>query len=66
MFWRAAVLLAAALAAASGRPPDSLTLSGSLLGSEGETVRRQVARFEAEHGVRVEVRQTPDAAVSKA
>ena len=63
MFWRAAVgLLAAALAAACGRPPDSLTFSGSVLGAEGEIVRRQVARFEAEHGVRVEVRPTPDAA----
>ena len=48
--------------AACGRPPDSLTFSGSVLGAEGEIVRRQVARFEAEHGVRVEVRPTPDAA----
>jgi multiple sugar transport system substrate-binding protein len=63
MFWRAALGAATVvLATACGRPPDSLTFSGSVLGAEGEIVRRQVARFEAEHGVRVEVRQTPDAA----
>ena len=47
---------------ACGRPPDRLTFSGSVLGAEGAVVRRQIARFEAEHGVRVEVRPTPDAA----
>jgi multiple sugar transport system substrate-binding protein len=59
-----AVLLPALLLAAGGcgSRPDTLTFSGSVLGAEGEIVRRQVARFEAERGIRVEVRQTPDAA----
>jgi len=62
MWWRAAIGIAAVALTACGRPPDSLTISGSVLGAEGEIVRRQVARFEAEHGVRIEVRPTPDAA----
>jgi ABC-type glycerol-3-phosphate transport system substrate-binding protein len=62
MSWRAAVCVAAATLSACGRPPDRLTFSGSVLGTEGAVVRRQIARFEAEHGVRVEVRPTPDAA----
>ncbi|HET9261475.1 MAG TPA: ABC transporter substrate-binding protein [Vicinamibacterales bacterium] len=63
MPWRTGGSIAAALlaCACAGRP-DVLTFSGSVLGAEGEIVRRQIARFEAEHGVRVEVRQTPDAA----
>lgn len=62
MLWRAAIGITAVALTACGRPPDSLTFSGSVLGAEGEIVRRQVARFEAEHGVRIEVRPTPDAA----
>jgi ABC-type glycerol-3-phosphate transport system substrate-binding protein len=62
MSWRAAIGIAAVALAACGRPPDMLTFSGSVLGAEGEIVRTQVARFEAAHGVRVEVRPTPDAA----
>jgi multiple sugar transport system substrate-binding protein len=62
MSWRAAVGIAAVALTACGRPSDSLTFSGSVLGAEGEIVRTQVARFEARHGVRVDVRPTPDAA----
>jgi multiple sugar transport system substrate-binding protein len=62
MLWRTAIGITAVALTACGRPPDSLTFSGSVLGAEGEIVRRQVARFEAEHGVRTEVRPTPDAA----
>jgi multiple sugar transport system substrate-binding protein len=54
--------IAAVALTACGRPPDRLTFSGSVLGAEGAVVRRQIERFEAEHGVRVEVRPTPDAA----
>ena len=39
-----------------------LTFSGSALGAEGGSLRAQIARFEAEHGVPVEIRPTPDAA----
>ena len=62
MSWRAAICVAAVALTACGRPPDRLTFSGSALGAEGTLVRRQIARFESEHGVRVEVRPTPDAA----
>lgn len=42
---------------------ERLTFSGSALGPEAEVVRRQLARFGAEHpGVDVELRVTPDAA----
>jgi multiple sugar transport system substrate-binding protein len=62
MPWRAAICVAAVALTACGRPPDRLTFSGSVLGAEGAVVRRQIAKFEAEHGVQVEVRPTPDAA----
>src|SRR5688572_15054175 len=62
MSWRAAMCVVAMALTACGRPPDRLTFSGSVLGAEGAVVRRQIARFEAEYGVRVEVRPTPDAA----
>ena len=62
MSWLAAICIAAMALTACRRPPDRLTFSGSVLGAEGPVVRRQIARFEAEHGVRVEVRPTPDAA----
>lgn len=39
-----------------------LTFSGSAVGAEATVVRRQLERFGAEHGVRTEVRVTPDAA----
>ncbi len=40
-----------------------LTLSGSVVGREGDVVRRQVARFQSQHpALRVDVRATPDAA----
>ncbi|MEZ5316769.1 MAG: ABC transporter substrate-binding protein [Vicinamibacterales bacterium] len=55
-------LLALGLPACAPRP-DVLTFSGSVVGGEGEIVRRQIARFQAAHpGVRVEVRVTPDSA----
>jgi multiple sugar transport system substrate-binding protein len=41
---------------------DVLTFSGSVLGAEGASLRSQIARFEAEHGVPVDLRPTPDAA----
>ena len=55
-------MAAVAAACACGSGHDGLTFSGSVLGAEGDIVRRQVARFEAEHGIPVEIRQTPDAA----
>src|SRR5882672_10527849 len=50
--------------ACGGRgPSDALTFAGSAVGREGEILRRQLARFEAQHpGVRVELRSVPDAA----
>lgn len=54
--------VALAVLSACGARPDGLTFSGSVLGAEGEIVRRQIARFEAERGISVEIRQTPDAA----
>ncbi len=40
-----------------------LTISGSVLGTEGAVLQRQVARFrEAHPGLRIEIRPTPDAA----
>lgn len=63
MFWRAAiVLVAVAATCACADRPDGLTFSGSVLGAEGEIVRRQIARFEGERGISVELRPTPDAA----
>lgn len=55
-------LAALSVLAACGSRPDTLTFSGSVLGAEGEIVRRQIARFEAERGISVEIRPTPDAA----
>jgi multiple sugar transport system substrate-binding protein len=56
------VITAAIVAFGCGRPRDVVTFSGSVLGAEGDSLRRQIARFEAAHGVPVEVRPTPDAA----
>jgi multiple sugar transport system substrate-binding protein len=48
---------------ACARPPAALTFSGSVLGAEGEIVRRQVERFGALNpGLPVEIRVTPDSA----
>jgi multiple sugar transport system substrate-binding protein len=55
-------LVAVIVTVGCGPRRDVLTFSGSVLGAEGDIVRRQIARFSAEHGVPVEVRATPDAA----
>ncbi|HQZ37727.1 MAG TPA: ABC transporter substrate-binding protein [Vicinamibacterales bacterium] len=52
-------------AAACGGASDSrvLTMSGSLVGREGEVIRRQLERFRQAHpGIAVQLRPTPDAA----
>jgi ABC-type glycerol-3-phosphate transport system substrate-binding protein len=57
------ITLAAALLAACGSRPDVLTFSGSVVGAEGEIVRRQIERFREQYpDVEVEIRVTPDAA----
>jgi multiple sugar transport system substrate-binding protein len=60
------LVTAMAVAGAVGCARDEsrvLTISGSMLGREGEVLRRQLERFQAEHpGVAVELRPTPDAA----
>lgn len=55
-------VVAAALTIDCGTRSDVLTFSGSVLGAEGESLRMQIARFEREYGVPVDVRPTPDAA----
>jgi ABC-type glycerol-3-phosphate transport system substrate-binding protein len=67
LFYGLALLVPAmALAGAVGCARDEtrvLTISGSMLGQEGEVLRRQLERFQAEHpGLAVELRPTPDAA----
>jgi len=48
---------------ADGEARATVTLPGSLLGAEGEALRRQIERFEAAHpGIDVETLETPDAA----
>ena len=43
--------------------PTTVTVSGSVLGAEGLILRRQLERFDREHGeIRVQMRPTPDAA----
>lgn len=57
------VAIALAVVACGGDSRPTLTFSGSALGAEGEIVTRQLARFnDANPGVRVELRVTPDAA----
>jgi multiple sugar transport system substrate-binding protein len=61
------IAVAALLAAGCSRPapagPAVVTFPGSVLGAEGEVLRRQLARFMREHpDIRVEQRRTPDAA----
>ena len=43
--------------------PTTVTVSGSVLGAEGQVLRRQLERFDREHPtIRVEMSPTPDAA----
>jgi multiple sugar transport system substrate-binding protein len=57
------VLLVTACAGQSDRGPIIVTFPGSSLGAEAEVLVRQLSRFNAEHpGIRVERRDTPDAA----
>ena len=63
--WRPCFLTLIAASAVACAPPsaDVLTLSGSVVGREGDVLRGQLDRFErATPGVSVEVRPTPDAA----
>jgi multiple sugar transport system substrate-binding protein len=55
-------VVAATLAIGCAPGRDVLTFSGSVVGAEGDSLRRQIARFAAERGVAVEIRPTPDAA----
>ncbi len=62
-----AASLIAVVGSACGETDDAgqtvVTFPGSALGAEAEVLRRQLARFEAQHpDVRIEQRQTPDAA----
>jgi multiple sugar transport system substrate-binding protein len=59
-----AVLLLAPLVIGcqSHRPSGALTFAGSAVGREADVLRAQVARFERQTGVRVDIRSTPDAA----
>ena len=59
---RLLLCLALALTGCVEPPGRVLTFSGSAVGREGEIIRRQLARFETEHGIDVELRVTPDAA----
>jgi multiple sugar transport system substrate-binding protein len=59
------LLWLALLGCASETPgrPTTVTVSGSVLGAEGEILRRQLERFDREHqDIRVEMQPTPDAA----
>lgn len=59
----ACLLVAAVLSSCAPAPPPPLTFSASVLGAEGEVVRRQIARFAAAYpAVAVDIRVTPDAA----
>jgi ABC-type glycerol-3-phosphate transport system substrate-binding protein len=56
-------LLVAGCAGQSDRGPIIVTFPGSSLGAEAEILVRQLSRFNAQHpGIRVERRDTPDAA----
>src|SRR5262249_45630596 len=60
---RAAIGIALSLLAACRPTTPVLTFSGSLLGREGQVIRRQLERFrEAHPSIAVELRMTPDAA----
>lgn len=59
------IVLTAVCLAGGCVAPDApvLTISGSVLGREGEVLRAQIDRFRARHpGLAVEIRVTPDAA----
>ncbi|MGC4114948.1 MAG: extracellular solute-binding protein [Myxococcales bacterium] len=43
-------------------PERTLTFSGSSVGAEGAVLMRQLRRFQSQTGLRVELRETPDAA----
>lgn len=59
----AVVLATWSLAQCAGRPEQALTISGSFLGREGQILRTQVDRFrQANPGLNVQLRATPDAA----
>jgi multiple sugar transport system substrate-binding protein len=61
-------LCAISLAACDRRPSGGtvVTISGSALGTEGAVLRRQIARFMAEHPrLRVEIQPTPDDATQR-
>lgn len=63
MRWLALLMaIGAATGCAAGAPADELTFSGSALGLEAEVLRQQLARYADTHGVRVQIRATPDAA----
>jgi multiple sugar transport system substrate-binding protein len=55
-------VLAVCCACGPTDPSDALTFSGSAVGREGESLRRQLARFTERTGMRVALRTTPDAA----
>lgn len=59
-----ALVTAAPVAPGCGEGPRPiLTISGSAVGAEGDVLRAQLTRFEAEHpAARIELRLTPDAA----
>ena len=58
-----ATAVAALAAGCTGEPGRVLTLSGSLVGKEGDVIRRQLERFRQTHpGIAVALRPTPDAA----
>ncbi|HEX9942271.1 MAG TPA: ABC transporter substrate-binding protein [Thermoanaerobaculia bacterium] len=60
------LLLACLGLGCGGREEDSLTVSGSALGAEGEVLARQIERFQALHpGMRVEIQQAPDDATQR-
>ena len=59
----ALIALCATLVACAPEPARVLTISGSMLGREGEVLRQQLDRFRSAHpGLPVKLRATPDAA----
>ena len=66
-WWGAAPLLSVVCALGCGSEPPggptTVTVSGSVLGAEGQILRLQLERFDREHPeIRVEMQPTPDAA----
>ncbi len=66
-WWGAASLLSVVCALGCGSEPPggptTVTVSGSVLGAEGQILRLQLERFDREHPeIRVEMQPTPDAA----